>query len=131
MTLPFRTQTLRKSFFLQTFPSDSDTMGKKRVKKEEQKDNVVITSSEAATKDIENIFSLKKTTPIVPSSEPKAHSKPAKIKSVDKANGELDNLEDVEKLVRAAKSKRNAPLPDIQIDDDFADIRGTKKRMHL
>src|SRR5271156_6645881 len=104
-------------------------MGKKRVKKDEQKDDGVITDK-TASKDIDDIFSIKKSAPVVSSSEPKAPSKLPKVKSVGKANGEPDNFEDVVKLVRAAKSKRNAPLPDIRVDDGFADIRGTKKRIH-
>ena len=104
-------------------------MGKKKAKKEEQND--VIISNKTASKDIDDIFSAKKNATIDSVTDTKAPSKPLRTKSVDKVNDGPENLEDVEKLVRAAKSKRTALMADIKVDDDFADIRGTQKRMRF
>ena len=97
-------------------------MGKKRKVKEP-----IIEPSPAqtdVTKDIDDIFAARKpTTSSVKTKPLKAGDVESSLRKAT-ANLQENDLASVQKQVQGAKSKRNAEGAQ---DDDFADIRGTKK----
>jgi hypothetical protein len=100
-------------------------MGKKRKVKEP-----IVEPSPAqtdVTKDIDDIFAARKpTTPSVKTKPLKAGDVESSLRKAT-ANLQGNDLASVQKQVQAAKSKRNALALQGAQDDDFADIRGTKK----
>ena len=82
------------------------------------------------SKDIDEIFAFKK--PIIVATEKtgKGTEKPTKLQATPIASTE-GNLAIIQSQVRALKSKQSHKSPQIEQKDDFADIRGTKKRIHI
>lgn len=102
---------------------------KKKAQNDESKESIVPIKDVA--KDIDDIFATK-SVPKPASEEPVKSilktSKPttAVPDSTDEPEGQ--DLESVQSQVRAAKSSRVRPSSAVLKDDDFADIRGLKKR---
>ena len=79
------------------------------------------------TKDIDDIFAARKPrTPSVKTKPLKAGEVQGSLRKAT-ANLQGNDLASVQKQVQAAKSKRNDVASQSAQDNDFADIRGTKK----
>ena len=82
------------------------------------------------SKDIDEIFALKK--PIILAAEKtgKGIQKPAKPQETPVRSAE-GNLAIIQNQVRAVKSQKPHKSPKTEREDDFADIRGTKKSIRI
>jgi hypothetical protein len=79
-------------------------------------------------KDIDDIFATKKVTPLTSEKPLKGILKAPKTTTVVPEIEEVEDLASVRSKVRAAKAGREIGSLNGLKDDDFADIRGTKKR---
>jgi hypothetical protein len=79
------------------------------------------------SKDIDEIFSLKKPTVVAAEKTGKGIQKPKTLQTTPVTSAE-GNLAIIQSQVRALKSKQSLKPPQTEREDDFADIRGTKKR---
>lgn len=99
---------------------------RKKTKEKSLKDSE---SVKDVSKDIDDIFSIKKPVVAPAGKTEKRIQKLAKLQAtVTSAEG---NLAIIQSQVQVSKSKKLHQSPQTERDDDFADIRGTKKRIHV
>src|SRR5438046_3506570 len=80
------------------------------------------------SKAIDDIFAVKK--PVIVDSEKtrKGIQKPSKVRVTAVTSAE-SNLAIIQSQVRALKSKQSQNSPQTELEDDFGDLRRTKKRI--
>ena len=101
-------------------------MAKKKALKEEKKEPLEPVKNVA--KDIDDIFATKKVAPLTSEKPLKGILKAPKTTTVVPQIEEVEDLASVQSKVRAVKAGRKIGSLNELKDDDFADIRGTKKR---
>lgn len=100
---------------------------RKKTKEKSLKDGE---SVKDVSKDIDDIFAVKKPVVVPAEKTEKRIQKPAKLQATTVTSAE-SNLAIIQSQVQVSKSKKLHKSPQPERDDDFADIRGTKKRIHV
>lgn len=100
---------------------------RKKAKEKSIKDGELVKD---VSKDIDDIFSVKKPVTVPAEKTNKRIQKPVKLQATPVTSAE-GTLAIIQSQITALKSKESHKSPQTERADDFADIRGTKKRIHI
>jgi O6-methylguanine-DNA--protein-cysteine methyltransferase len=103
-------------------------MAKRKKETKPEESASAVSPAKALAKDIDGIFAKKAASEPVVEKPPQKTLKSRQTVGTAPVGLVAEELADVHRKVKAARAVKSAVMPNVHGNDDFADIRGTKKR---